>query len=158
VDAYFTIDGLIVSGYAVLPIPIPPDHTDTTLESQFNHLPSSLRAICGSVVFPNDQGSALADACQQKGNILFGASDASYNHGQATHAWVMSSGNVSDLTSGNLSISGSGYVDGYAPHMSSARGELQGITALSIMSALFYQHFKLQEKLTAICDNQGMVP
>jgi len=100
------------------------DHTDNFLESRFNQLPSSLREICGSVIFPNDQGSALADACCQNRNILFGASDASYKHDQATHAWVISSGNVSDLASSNLSILGSGYVDGYAPHMSSARGEL----------------------------------
>jgi hypothetical protein len=48
-------------------------------------------------------------------------------------------------------------VDGYAPHMPSTRGELYGVTALSIIADLCYQHAHFTGKLKAICDNQGVV-
>jgi hypothetical protein len=99
----------------------------------------------------------LINECKLNGNKLFGASDASFHDGRATHAWILSSGKVSDLISDTLSIFGSGFVDGYAPHISSARGELHGVTALSIITDLLCQHAHLPGQLTAICDNQGVV-
>jgi hypothetical protein len=95
--------------------------------------------------------------CKQNGNTFFGASDASLHNGQATHAWVLSTGRASDLTSDNLSIYDYGFVDDSAPHMSSTCGELHGVTALSIITDLLCQRANLLGKLTAICDNQGIV-
>jgi hypothetical protein len=59
---------------------------------------------------------------------LFGASDASLKNGEATYVWIISSGKVDDIMSPLLNISGTGMVHGLPKYLSSARGELQGIT------------------------------
>jgi len=158
IDAHFSKEGLTFCGYASPPsintqTPIYP----FTLENKFLCLSSSIRNICGSVTFPTDDGVQLINECKLNGNKLFRFSDASFRDGRATHAWVLSTGKVSDLTSDTLSIYGSGFVDGYVPHMSSTHGELHGVTALSIITDLFCQHAHLPGQLTAICDNQGII-
>jgi len=158
IDAHYSKEGLTFCGYASTPSlntqsPIHP----STLENRFLCLSSPIRNICGTVRFPTDNGVQLINECKINGNKLFGASDASFRDGRATHAWILSTGKVSDLTSDTLSISGSGFVDGYAPHMSSARGELHGVTALSIITDLLCQHYHFPGHLTVISDNQGVV-
>jgi len=83
---------------------------------------------------------------------MFGASDASFRSGNATHAWVISSGQVSDLEALNMTITGCGAMDGYSTHMSSRRGELHGITALSIMTNVLYNFHNFTGTVTAVCD------
>jgi hypothetical protein len=76
----------------------------------------------------------MISKCRQNNNRIFGASDASFRLDKATPAWVISSGDVSDLEIPNMTITGSGAVDGYPVHISSGRGELH--MALSIISQL----------------------
>jgi len=154
----YTKDGILFCGYASLPV----NNDETllsppTLEHLFHNLPSPLRDILGLVQFPSDDAIQLVNDIKQNGNNIFGASDASFRDGQATHAWMLSTGKVTDLDSGNMTITGIGHVERYAPHMSSTRGELYGVTALSIMADLLCQHAGIQGSLLAICDNQEVV-
>jgi len=49
----------------------------------------------------------------RKQTIFFGASDASYKEGnRSTHAWILSTGTVSDITNPLLNIHGTGPVHG----------------------------------------------
>jgi hypothetical protein len=91
---------------------------------------------------------------QQK---IFGTSDASFHPGKATHVWVISSGDVSDLETLNMTITGNGAMDGYSEHMSSGGGELHGIMALSIMSDILFNFHNFNGNMTAVCDNQGVI-
>jgi len=158
VDVFCTKDGLSVCGHATPP-PIIATHPNpsNTLSSVFSRLPQSLKTICGSVHFPPDDGIQLLQGCQANGNHLFCASNASYRNGRATHAWLVSTRKATDLEHPNLTIRGGGHVDGYSPHMSSSRGELHSLTALSIMTDLFCHHSQFNGTITAICDNQGII-
>jgi hypothetical protein len=49
-----------------------------------------------------------------------------------------------------------GVVHGFSPFLSSGRGELQGIFALSIVANIFKHHHSSSAKVTVICDNQGV--
>jgi hypothetical protein len=142
---YYTKEGIATCGPAHRPTSTTqPDTSMLSLPSYFSTLPSALRQICGTINIPNDDGMQLISKCRCKGNRMLGASDASFCQGNATHAWVISSGEVSDLETPNLHISGYVAVDGYSHHMSSGRGELHGITALSIMTDVLhnYHNFK----------------
>lgn len=59
-------------------------------------------------------------------------SDASFNDGRAAHAWILSSGDVDDIENQIMNISGHGSVNGYSPYLSSSRGELTGITIVTV--------------------------
>lgn len=146
VDTHFCSHGLLVVG-KFCPISrtpsvnIPP----TSLREAFSRLPSSIQTKCGDIHFPNDDGKAIMDRVATN-NTLFGASDASFKKGRASHAWLLSSGNVNDITDDDLHISGQGPVDGYSLDMSSGSGEIHGITAMSIMFKLLLQFHCLQLK------------
>jgi hypothetical protein len=70
---------------------------------------------------------------------LIGASDASLKEGQSGHAWILSTGEIVHLTNPLMQISGHSPVDGYHTDMSSATGEIQGQTALAIMTSALLQ-------------------
>lgn len=53
---------------------------------------------------------------------LIGMSDASLKHDQCTHAWFLSTGNPDHITDCNMSIHGTGAVDGAPSSMSSTEG------------------------------------
>jgi len=108
------------------------DQTTESLVDTFNALPPSIKQICGNVVFPQDNGPALLRSIQKNKNTMLGTSDAALKKRRATHAWILSSG-MADIEDNNMHISGSGPVNGYIPDLSSGRGELHGITALTIM-------------------------
>jgi predicted nucleic acid-binding Zn ribbon protein len=90
-------------------------------------------------------------------NTLFGCSDASFKEGRGAHAWILSSGQVSDIEDPDLHITGGGPVDGHSPYSSSSRSELHRATALSIMAKLFPQLHSSMTIVQATCDNQGVI-
>jgi hypothetical protein len=97
----------------------------------------------------------MISKCRQNNNRIFGASNASFRPDKATPAWVISSVDVSDLETPNMTITGSGAVDGYPVHISSGRGELHGIMALSIISDVLFNFHNFNSDMTVVCDNQG---
>jgi hypothetical protein len=40
---------------------------------------------------------ALINCIKRKNNVLFGASDVSFENGKAAHAWILSSGHIDDI-------------------------------------------------------------
>jgi hypothetical protein len=56
-----------------------------------------------------------------------------------------------------MSITGSGPVHGALMYLSSSRGELQGITALTVITKFFLEFFNTTCKATFICDNSGVI-
>jgi hypothetical protein len=95
-----------------------------SLQQKFLSLHPSLQKICSKVNFPNDNGEEMMNKIVLSNNNIFGASDASLKNDRASHAWIISSGDPSDIDNPNNHISGSGLVHGYYPNLSSARGEL----------------------------------
>jgi len=85
-------------------------------------------------------------------STLFDASDASFKEGRASHAWILPSGDVKDIADEDLHIYGHGSVNSYAMDMSSGRGELAGITAMSIMAQLFLNFLTSRAAVEAVCD------
>jgi hypothetical protein len=129
----------------------------TSLQSAFDLLDPSLKRLCGTVSFPNDNGTSLLSKINQSWNYIFGASDASIKQQRASHAWILSSGQCDDIEDPLLHIKGSGLVDGLPSLLSSSRGELAGITAITIIAQLFRAYHSSKAPVSIICDNQGMV-
>jgi hypothetical protein len=90
------------NGMAHNPTQVPISRQDT-----FYHLPQSLREIVGYPIFLADNGETLFKKLRQSNKSLFGASDASLKLNRATHAWILSSGDVQDISDPLLNISGS---------------------------------------------------
>ena len=111
----------------------------------------------GYPVFPADNGETLFEKLWQSNKSLFGASDASLKLNHATHAWILSSGDIQNIIDPLLNISGTGPVHGHLQYLSSSRGELQGVTALLIMASLLFDYFDCLYYLAAICYNKGIL-
>jgi hypothetical protein len=130
---------------------------DPSLRAAFHSLPLALQRICGNIHIPSDNGSALIAKSKMQDNTLVGDCDASFKNKRGTHAWILTSGAIEDMTDPEMHIFRIGPVDGPSSHMSSGRGELTGITALSIASKVFQNYHSTKTKVTAICDNQGVI-
>jgi hypothetical protein len=78
----------------------------TTLQDPFHRLPHSLQRIFCIVSFPPDNGTSIIQKVTRENNRLFGTRDASLKDKKATYVWIVSSGNVFDITDPNLHISG----------------------------------------------------
>jgi hypothetical protein len=158
VEVTYNTQGLSVIGdfpcHIISPIPA---QLPLSLQEMFYHLPQSSREILGSPVFKADNGETLLDKLRQSNKVILGASDASLKLNRATHAWILSSGDVQDITNPLLNISGTGPVHGHPQYLSSSRGELQGVTALSIMASLLSTYYDCSYHLAAICDNKGVL-
>jgi hypothetical protein len=113
-----------------------PNENISDLQSLYSNLPKALQKLCGNVQLPPDGGESLIQYLTSNAKPLLGASDASLKEGQSAHAWILSTGETDHIADPLLQISGKGPVDGYSMDMSSARGEIQGQTALAIMSSL----------------------
>jgi hypothetical protein len=109
------------------------------------------------VEFPQDNGAPILNAIQRKNNILFGASNASFKNRKAAHAWILSAGSISDIEDPDMHIWGSGPVDGHIPHLSSGRGEVHRIAALTIIAHLFLKYHSSIARVEAVCDSQGII-
>ncbi len=64
---------------------------------------------------------------------------------------------MDDVADDELHISGHRPVDGYAMEMSSGRGEIHGVTAMSIMSQHLLHFHSSSAQLEAVCGNQGVI-
>jgi hypothetical protein len=156
VDVYHNLLGIsIVGDWYIASLTVP--HTNSSLEEAFRNLPLAIQQTCGNIHFPSDNGEQILHQIMTLNSSLFGASDASFKNGRASHAWILSSGNIDDIVDPDCHISGSGPVHSTPQYLSSARGELQGITAISIISALFAKFHNQALKVSSICNNRGII-
>jgi hypothetical protein len=65
---------------------------------------------------------------------LLGVSDASIKDKLRRHTWILTTGAQEHISNPDMMITGVRLVGGHVSDMSSARGELQGQTALAIMA------------------------
>lgn len=110
--------------------------------------------VCG---FPSDNGSKLMSSRTADTSPIFGASVASLKFGRVTHAWIISTGNPSHITDPSMAIIGTGPVDGLPNFMFSSRGELQGLTVVTIMWSLLNSYHSTALPLRTTCDNKGVL-
>jgi len=154
VDVHFYIKGLSVVGKWFTPQPKQTSRAQT-LKEAFNNIHPPLKQICGKIHLPPDDCHILGFTTRSQ-NSLFSASDASLKDGRATNAWILSSGKANDIMNPLMNISGSGPVHGAPQYLSSACGELQGITALTTVAKIFTEYFNTRPKSTFVCDNTGV--
>jgi hypothetical protein len=109
------------------------------LHSRYDALPKALRQLCGKIQLPLDGGQELIKYLKHTKKPLKGMSDASLKDGTSSHAWILSTGENDHTLDGNMSIHGTGPVNGAPKSMSSARGELHGQTAMAIVSKLLLE-------------------
>jgi hypothetical protein len=133
-------------------------HQPQSLESSYRHsLHPSLQNMCGHTVFPPDNGRTLFQSVKQSNKQIFTSSDASLKNGRSTHAWVISTGHISNLSDPYMHIKGAGSVHGHKKYLSSCRGKLQGLMAITIIAKLISDYISSPCKVSAICDNSGIV-
>jgi hypothetical protein len=156
VDVHYHNKGISIVGKYFKKIN--PEKCDQTksLRETLKNIHPSLKEICGNITIPEDDGKMLISAIQSK-KSLYGASDASLKNGRATHAWIISSGNINDIEHPLMHISGSGSVHGATHYLSLSRGELQGITALTIIAKVIMEYFSSRIPSTFVCDNTGVI-
>jgi len=156
VDTHFTTNGLQIVGKFLYEDGTEPNpRISTTLEEAFYNLPTSLQELCGSVTFPTDNGKAIIDNIPTD-KCIFCSSDASFQSTRGSHAWIISTGDISDITNSEMHVSGSDMVHGFPPKISAGRGKLQGLTAVSIITQMLLQFHCTNRKLDMICDDKGM--
>lgn len=125
--------------------------------SWYRKLPKSLRRICGKISTPPDGGIKLMNYLRDRDASLLGVSDSSIVDGTGTHAWILTTGEKEHISDSCMKIEGSGPVNGDKETMSSARGEMQGQTALAIISEAFLtEHDAKDMPITFFTDNQGV--
>lgn len=129
----------------------------TSLLHKFLSIHPSLQQIYGHVTFPKDNGNEIVCRMRQKNSIIFGCSNASLKENRASHARVISLGDIDDLSNPNLHICGHGPVHGYQPNLSSARSKLQGITVVTIILKLLFEFHSYTVKAQVVCGNQGVI-
>jgi hypothetical protein len=117
-----------------------------SLKEPFLNLPKSLRDICGTVSFPDDNGHSLMSSGDMVSHLI-GASNASYHNDKASHTWLISTSDKQDLLRPNKLIFGSGPVDGLHPFMSSGRGERHRLNAVSIVNNLLNTYHNCNLKI-----------
>jgi hypothetical protein len=158
VDTYYTKYGISLRGITPNHTPVQQHTTHcTSLQQEFLSLPQSLWAICGTISFPADNGTQLIQSAATYSNTIFGASVASLKENRATHAWVLTTGCITDLCNPNISITGHGIVDGFLSNLSSTREELHGIRALSIMASLLADFHSFKGNIKTVCNNQAVI-
>jgi hypothetical protein len=125
--------------------------------SFYRRLPKSLRRICGKITLPPDGGQKLMDYVKERDASLLGVSDASVVEGNGTHAWIITTGETAHLSDPFMKLEGHGPVDGDKLTMSSARGEMQGQTALAIVTEAFLTAHEAKDMtVTFLIDNQSV--
>jgi hypothetical protein len=134
-----------------------PIKTRESTASLYKTLHPSLKEICGVVKFPFDDGRVLIQSIKDSNKAILAASDAYHKEGRTSHIWIISTGLVSDIYDPLKHISGSGPVQGFHKYLSSTRGELQGITAITIISILISEYLGSPCNRTAITDKQGVI-
>jgi hypothetical protein len=157
VDVTLNKNGLqVVGDFPLSPQSFPPA-SPNSLQEAFRLLDPALRQICSNVTFPSDEGRGIIDLIQTTRLPLYGSSDSSMKEGRASHAWYVSTGKVEHLEDPSMHIKGCGPVDGLPALLSSFRGELNGITAASVISKLLLDFHSLRQPVHIHCDNQGVI-
>lgn len=120
-------------------------------------MPKALQRICGDIQIPLDGGKQLIEYLSEQQLSLARMSDASLKDNTCTHTWILSTGKPDHITDPLRSIQGRGTVDGAPTAISLVRGELQGQTAMAIISQLLLQEHQ-QASLPTILhsDNEGV--
>jgi len=131
----------------------PPNNLKEAIES----LPPSVQQICGTINYRPDLGKKLFHSINLCNNSILACSDASLKENHAVHAWIISSGDINDITDPMLHISGAGPVDDCFQYLSLARAELTGLTALAIILKVFGEFYSSTAKVSLLCNNQGML-
>jgi hypothetical protein len=157
VDVFLDRKGFKVLGRYPQPLNMITDPSQLSLTSKYSNLPMTLKQICGHVNFPPDEGHALCEEINLLGNLLFGACDALFKGDKASHAWILTSGKITDLENELYQIYGSGPVDGVHSNMSLTRAELAGLTAISIVASLLLTKTSAKTKVKIICGNKGAI-
>jgi hypothetical protein len=125
--------------------------------SWYRKLPKSLRRLCGKISLPPDGGVKLMEYITERDASLIGVSDASVIEGNGTHAWILTTGEKDHISDPHMKLEGYGTVDGDTIAMSSARGELQSQTALTIITEAFLSEHNANEMaVTFYTDNLGV--
>jgi hypothetical protein len=156
VDAYFTTHGIATSDHNNIDTHyLPTNPQKDSLRALFKALPQALQGIVGTVSFPADNGTAIIEQAKLR-KKLFGASDASFKNNRASHAWIISPGSPEDINHPNMSIKGSRLVHGISHCLYSTRGELQGVTAASIIGDLLSTFHTCRIPLLLTDNNQGV--
>jgi hypothetical protein len=128
-----------------------------TFKEVIESLPPSLKCICGTLTLPPDDGAKLITSLESSNKSILACNDASLKDNRAVHTWIISSGDINDITDPYMQISGSGPIDGSPQYLSLARAELTGLTALAITIKLFRECYNSRANFTILCDNQGML-
>jgi len=147
----------IVGDFLQDTITYPQHHYHISLWNAFQAIHPSLQGIFRNVNFQMDDGLTLLMSIQESNKTIFVASDASYKDNRSTHAWIISTRKISDIMDPLLHISGLGPVHGPSYYLSFGRGELQGITAITILSKLLSEFYGSSCKVSTICDNLGVI-
>jgi hypothetical protein len=145
VDVHFSDKGIVIIGdwYKFSATHPSNNIQQQPMKTAFDSIHPSLQQTCGTVHLPPDNGESLLRELRKNNNIIYSASDASLKGGKSTHAWIISSENIEDISNPYNTIYGSGPVHGPIKDLSSFRGELQSITAISIIAS-FLSEFASQ--------------
>jgi hypothetical protein len=136
---------------------IPPTQPSyKSLNDAYRNLSPAIQQMCGQITFPPDNGTQLLDYIRNTSLLLYGSSDASKKE-SASHAWVLSAGRIEDIDDPYMSIHGTGPVDGYALHLSSTRGEIQGHAALIAIVKLFLSFYNATSEIKFVCNNMSVI-
>ena len=134
VDVHFSNIGILIVGeWFHFPSPQLSTNIQQPLGMVFDNIHPSLQQTCGTIHLPPDNGESLIQQLWKNNNTIYGASDASLKNGKSSHAWIISSGNIDDISNPYNRIYGSGPVH---DDLSSFRGELQGINAIMIIASI----------------------
>ncbi len=104
-----------------------------------NNLPKSLKQLCGNVQLPQDGRKELNQYLQTHDQTLKDCAVASLRHKQASHAWTIGIGNQREIGDPSMTLSGAGPVEGHHRDLSSSHGELQGQTAMGLITGLLLE-------------------
>lgn len=73
------------------------EHLLHDLAAKYHNLPTSIQCLCSAIHIPPDGGKALINYAVTNNKPLFGASDASLKESQCSHAWVLTTDEISHL-------------------------------------------------------------
>jgi hypothetical protein len=151
VDIYYSSNGIKIMDASKI---------SSTPTQTFLNRPPAQQNLRGNIHSPPDnrKETIITSKHGQMSNTLHRTNGVSFNIPNATHAWILSTGNIANIASSFLPIIDTGPVEGYSQDLSSVRGELQGQTALAIVANMFLSyHSATQQKVHLLCDNKGVI-
>jgi len=157
VDIHYTKHGIqIVGRHPIRNNPLAPQSPSSIWQAILS-VPLPLQQFLGNIHIPPDDGDHFMHLMQSQQWPLVAACDTSFKDRWATHSWVLSLGNITNLEDNNMNFHGSGPVDGHLAHLSSSRGKLAGLTAILIITQLLLNFYRTSTNVRILCDNKAMV-